>query len=303
MSNDKNIIKPTSLRLSEEDIAKFKTYADELNLNQAQAFNSLISLAELEKAKSTLTDRAKAIDVFRDTVNSLVNFYINALEENNRAEETIKQDFIKQLDTKDNTIVDLQEKNQKLIQELQEIKELQEQNIKAINNYVKDIDSLNKIIIDKDKQLDTLENNNSMLQENLTEYKQYKTDYKTLEEQLKALQEQLNKSNADYKETLSKAKEENLIKSNRVKTLEEQFKNSNDTMLFYKKEIELKNIDITELKAEIKQLKEEHKKEIAELKAEHKEEVLKLEAEHKKELDNLSNKATETPAPKKQERR
>lgn len=281
--SEKNIIKPTSLRLSEEDISKFKTYADELGLNQAQAFNSLISLAEIEKAKNTLTDRAKAIDVFRDTINSLLGFYINALEENYKAEDIIKQDFIKQLESKDNTIQDLQEKNQKLIGELQEAKEKEEQSIKVINNYDKDLNSLNSNLEDSRKQLDTINSNNAMLQEQLTEYRQYKETYKTLEEKYKLLEEQYNKSNIEYKESISKVKEENSIKSNRIKTLEEQFKNANDTILFYKGELEFKNTDITDLKKEIKQLKEEHKKEIAELKKEHNTIISELKERYKRE--------------------
>lgn len=90
---EKNIIKPTSMRLGEEDLKQFKQYADELGLNQAEAFNSLIALAELEKAKNSLKDRAKSIDVFRSTINSLVGFYINSLEENSRAEDIIRQEF------------------------------------------------------------------------------------------------------------------------------------------------------------------------------------------------------------------
>ena len=164
---EKNIIKPTSMRLGEEDLKQFKQYADELGLNQAEAFNSLIALAELEKAKNSLNDRAKSIDVFRSTINSLVGFYINSLEENSRAEDIIRQEFSKQLETKDNTIQDLQEKNRAVTGELAELKKYQDQQNQVINNYSKEVESLNESIEDKNKQLNTLEQNNAMLQEQL----------------------------------------------------------------------------------------------------------------------------------------
>ena len=191
---EKNIIKPTSMRLGEEDLKQFKQYADELGLNQAEAFNSLIALAELEKAKNSLKDRAKSIDVFRSTINSLVGFYINSLEENSRAEDIIRQEFSKQLEIKDNTIQDLQEKNRAVTGEMAELKKYQDQQNQVINNYSKEVESLNESIEDKNKQLNTLEQNNAMLQEQLIEYKQYKTTYKSLEQQYKLLQEQLNKA-------------------------------------------------------------------------------------------------------------
>ena len=43
--------KVTSMRLNEEDLEQFKEFAKENGLSQQQAFNSLIALAELEKAK------------------------------------------------------------------------------------------------------------------------------------------------------------------------------------------------------------------------------------------------------------
>lgn len=57
--------KVTSMRLNEEDLEQFKAFAKDNGLNQQQAFNSLIALAELEKAKDVLGDRAKSIDTFR----------------------------------------------------------------------------------------------------------------------------------------------------------------------------------------------------------------------------------------------
>ena len=89
MSDDKKVI--TSMRLSEGDVEKFKKFADQNGFTQQQAFNSLIAMAELEKAKVTLSDRGKEIDTFRDLSTKLVNMFINSLEMNVTAEDTIRE--------------------------------------------------------------------------------------------------------------------------------------------------------------------------------------------------------------------
>lgn len=48
MNENKKII--ASMRLSEEDVEKFKKFAEENGFTQQQAFNSLMAIAELEKA-------------------------------------------------------------------------------------------------------------------------------------------------------------------------------------------------------------------------------------------------------------
>ena len=100
-----NDIKVTSMRLNSEDIEKFKEFASNNDFNQQQAFNALIALAKLEKAKTTLGDRSKRIEVFRDTVTKLMNFYINALEENATTEDRIREELQKELRTKDKILI------------------------------------------------------------------------------------------------------------------------------------------------------------------------------------------------------
>ena len=283
---EKNIIKPTSMRLGEEDLKQFKQYADELGLNQAEAFNSLIALAELEKAKNSLNDRAKSIDVFRSTINSLVGFYINSLEENSRAEDIIRQEFSKQLETKDNTIQDLQEKNRAVTGEMAELKKYQDQQNQVINNYSKEVESLNESIEDKNKQLNTLEQNNAMLQEQLIEYKQYKTTYKSLEQQYKLLQEQLNKADTEYKEQMQKIKEENISYVNNISLLNDKLKSNIDIINFYKEQTTELKLEIKKLNKSITDKENSYKLEIKALEEKNIKELKKNKAEVEEQLNN-----------------
>ena len=68
-------IKATSFRVSEEDIAKFKEFAEEQGYNQAEAFKSIMQTVEMAKAKNMIKDRAKEIEVFQDTINNLMSMF------------------------------------------------------------------------------------------------------------------------------------------------------------------------------------------------------------------------------------
>lgn len=241
--SDKNI-KPTSLRLEEEDIAKFKGYAEEMGLNQAQAFNSLIGLLELERAKGNLVDRGKEIDTFRDTVNKLIGFYINSLEVNATTEETIREELKKELSIKDNVIQQLQEDRIKLIASMEEAKKEVEALDKEIERYKKEVEAKDKNIEAQEKQLKTMD----MLQEQLKEYKSYKDNYKALEELYK------------------KADEEARAKEGTNKELRLELNNIKDKCKDYKERIEAKDKDIEGYKEDIKGYREDIKRKEEEIK-------------------------------------
>lgn len=253
-----DIAKVTSMRLNEDDLEQFKAFAKDNGLNQQQAFNSLIALAELEKAKDVLGTRATSIDSFRSTVTTLINFYVNALEENTTTEQTIRGELQKELNTKDNTISTIYEQ----LQELKADKINLEGNLKDIESKNKELqDQLTKAnneIIEKNKSIDIANRNNNTLQEQLEEYKQYKTQYKALEKEL----EQLKKDSATSDDTIN-----NLTNDN--KQLSDKLNNANDMNKFYKDNITDLKKDIAEHKSERKSLEDKHTKEIVNIKIEY----------------------------------
>lgn len=242
--------KVTSMRLNDEDLEQFKAFAKDNGLNQQQAFNSLIALAELEKAKDVLGDRANSINTFRDTINKLLNFYVNALEENTTTEQTIREELQKELSTKDNTISTLYEQVQDLKADNETFKGNEKIKDTIIKQASEEVKKLQKDIEDKQSQLDIANRNNNNLQDQVAEYKQYKDNYKTIEKDL----EQLKAEHEELKDTNNKLNNDNVLLNDRVK-------NNSDMIEFYKSN----NI---ELKANIKSLEDKYNNQIQEFKAE-----------------------------------
>lgn len=271
-------VKATSFRVNEEDIVKFKEFADKEGYNQAEAFKSIMQTVEMAKAKNMIKDRAKEIEVFQDTINNLMSMFLNSLNVNQTSEERIREELSQELQTKDNTIATMYDQLQEVKADNKDLKDNNKElndNIKAINEEVK---KLNNDILDKNKNIDKLNSNNDLLQENLKEYKEYKDNYKNLENEL----EQLKADHDVLKDINNKLNNDN-------KQLNDKIKNDSDMIEFYKNNIaELKgNIDT--YKADIKMLESKYNQELNNIKAENtkalQEQLKKNELEFKERLD------------------
>ena len=243
--------KVTSMRLNEEDLEVFKVFAKENGLNQQQAFNNLIALAELEKAKDVLGDRAKSIDTFRDTINRAIGMYVNALEENTTAEQTIREELSKELQTKDNTITNLYDQLQESKDNNKKLED-KYNNAQAASDLLRESCNDLKVNIENlQSQLEIANRNNNTLQDQLTEYKEYKNTNKQLQQDLEQLKVDISNKDKNINEL-----------ENSKKQLHDKIENDSAMIEFYK-------TNNAELKADIKAIEEKTNKQVQEVKADH----------------------------------
>ena len=256
------LIKPATFRLNEEDINRFKEFASQNSLNQQEAFTSLLNTLELNNAKSALGDRANSIEVFQTTVNSLVKFYINSLEENTTAEERIREELSQQISSKDNTISALYEQVQDLKNERDSLKnqitELEDKNKLLFDKN----DKLEADILDKSNAIEIANRNNNNLQDQVAEYKEYKNINIELEKSLESLKKD-NSSLVSDKTSLG----------NVTAKLQGEIDNKDNMINFYKDQVEKLEQAEKDSKTEIKNLQDKYTGEIDKLKAEHKGEI------------------------------
>lgn len=278
--------KVTSIRLNEEDLEQFKQFTKDNNCsNQAEAFKTLLGMVKLENMKEKLGDRGNSIESFRNTVNKLVDFYVNALQENESTEQVIREELQKELQTKDNTISNLYEQFQEAKVDIERL----EANNKELTDKFEEV---KKALVDKSKecinyesQVTKLNSNNDLLQEQLQEYKEYKDNYKKLENEL----DQLKEEHQALKDNNDKLNNDN-------KQLHDRLNNNTDMIAFYKTEIDNKDKSINEYKSDIKSLEDTHKQQVLDVKdlykstldskvEEYQEQLKKSELEFNKKLD------------------
>ena len=102
-------MKTRSFRISEEVSEKLKAICGEFP-NQSAALESLISAYEVQNATAVLTGRQTDISDYNSHMQALQTAFLHSLEVNENAESRIRQEFQRQLESKDQTIQDLQER-------------------------------------------------------------------------------------------------------------------------------------------------------------------------------------------------
>ena len=274
--------KTSTLRINVGDEESFKQYLKDNGYTQAEGFKNLVTLMELDNAKEQLSDRAKEIDTFRDTVNKLIGFYINSLEVNQVAEERIREEVKKELSTKDNIISNLQEQLQEQKEKIEEIKAESKEISKDNKALASEKEKAFEDIKAKEKENGTLVGNNKMLQEQVITLNGIITEYKDL----KDLNIKLEAENKELKEAHQKFKTE-------LEQLNNKLINADDMLKFYKEQVAELKAEVKELnksiidkentyKAEIKALEEKNIKELDKVQAELQE---KLNSKHEVELE------------------
>lgn len=97
-----------TFRITEETAEKLKSICSEFG-NQNTALESLINAYELQNAGATLTSRQMEVDDYNTHIQALQSAFLHSLEITENTETRIRQEFQKQLESKDSTIISLQD--------------------------------------------------------------------------------------------------------------------------------------------------------------------------------------------------
>lgn len=109
-TEQKNEIKQTNFRIGTEAAGKFRKFCEENGMNQAQGFDHMIQVLELNKAKSAIPSRSSDIEEFEMHSKAMLRLYTNALENGMSARALAMEEFRSALGNKDDLIADLQKR-------------------------------------------------------------------------------------------------------------------------------------------------------------------------------------------------
>ncbi|MGL5354673.1 MAG: hypothetical protein ACRDA5_15375, partial [Clostridium sp.] len=229
---------------------------------------------EMSRAKGQITDRAKEIEIFQDTVNNLMGMFINSLAINQTSEERIRETLSLELNTKDKTIADLQEYKEKMKsvakvndEKVVELDKMVKDLTASLEKATKELDQKNIIVDNQQDQINTL---NSIV----TEYKQYRD----LNKELEVTNNELNTKITD------------VLHCNA--NLEDKIINVENMKEFYKNEVDSLKAEIKDLNTNIKEIDKSNKIEIKAIEKAHKEDLKAIETEYKAEVSKLKKELT-----------
>ena len=254
MSNE---IKGVSFRLGEEDIQKFREFAEEQGLNQAEMFQAMINNFEIARAKNSLSDRAKEIETFQVTVNTLIGMFVNSLAINQTSEERIRDAMSLELASKDKIITDLQAQYKATKDELESIEKRFGFQSEEVVRLTAISEAWSKDLVQKDKSIADYQSQVKILNETIAECRLYRDGYKELESQIAELSKQL---------TDTQNENANLVSQNQ---------NLEDMKNFYMNQAE----SFKDAERAARRLLSSHNAQINELKADQFEEMKKIRAE------------------------
>lgn len=258
MSNE---IKGVSFRLGEEDIQKFREFAEEQGLNQAEMFQAMINNFEIARAKNSFSDRAKEIETFQTTVNTLIGMFVNSLAINQTSEDRIRETLSTELNTKDKTITSLQEKEKELRKQLEKAEGRSEEYFGKYYQISKLVETLKSESEKKDSIMASLQEQTTTLNKIITEYKPYKEEV-----------DRLTVENSELAKAINALQNEN-------NTLLSKIENLNNMKDFYQNQVEDMKNEAKETAKRVIDRDQEYKEMFNTLTKQHKEELEKQKQE------------------------
>lgn len=183
-------IKQANFRIKVEDADKFRAFCEEEGLNQAQGFDHLMQVLELDKAKTVIPARAMEIEEFERHMKSLLSAFLNSMEIAENTEDRLKEQLQSHLDSKEQTIIRLQKElkiKENEIKELEFAVERLQKNIEVVQRSainLKDKEEINKILTEK----------LNMAEKQLSDYELLKESEGELKEQLMAALETIKEN-------------------------------------------------------------------------------------------------------------
>lgn len=200
-------VKQTNFRIDSETADAFRKFCDEHGLNQAQGFDHIMQIVEMDNAKVTLPERATDIESFEMHVKALTEAYLYNLAITSETEARVKEQFKTALEQRDQTIRDMQQKAAEMKTELDAAKDAVSyaeshaaMSKQETERFKKDAEAAQKLADEKDRT-------NGMLTSKLTEAEGKLTGYDALKKSEQDLREQVDKLTRQLEHEQEQAKQ------------------------------------------------------------------------------------------------
>lgn len=205
MNENENRAVTMQIRADEQTKAQFAELCTALGQTQGAAMQALLHLYELEQAKGVIAGSADVIDEVRSHADSIINAFVGLLERNQNADNRIRQEYAAALDSKDKTIISLQEQldaakqtTKTAAQTVQEIKEQAEQQgqaaVEQIAQLIKQVESAETARQQAERTAAAAETARTAMQNTIDTLKEQLAAERKKEERVTELEQELTES-------------------------------------------------------------------------------------------------------------
>lgn len=132
-------IKQNNFRVDQDTADQFRQFCEANGLSQAQGFDHLMAVLEMNKAKEAIPERLTEMEEFELHSKALVNAYLQSLEYSTNAENRAKEQFAAALSSKDKTIADLQARLERAQEEKDAAEQARDDADKAVQEAEKQV--------------------------------------------------------------------------------------------------------------------------------------------------------------------
>jgi len=193
-------VKPTSVRLSDTVQEKFRKLCSDLDLNQDNTLNTLLSAYEMQVMKDYIPERAVEIESFLMHIESLSAAFKASLQINQEAEERVRLNFNQQLISNQKTIESLQAEVEKQKESAKYYQEASRQSSEKANSTGEESKRLKGELEKAEELLREYKEKNTSLSQMLTEYVEDRKQIKDLEIALKQTEAKLSQLQSEKRE-------------------------------------------------------------------------------------------------------
>lgn len=277
-------IRQNNFRINQESADTFRKYCEENGFSQAEGFDTLIKLAELDKAKTAMPGRAVEIEGFEKLMKDVLSAYLYSLEVYNTTEERIREKFSDTLNSKEKTISDYQKKEAELQESKAAAEATAQASAQAAAQAIKDMETAkeqaetsNKLAEERSRTIASLADKLAITEEKAAGYDDLKSSEEQKQREIEKLQAEIASNKTTYDREIDELKKEHDRKIDDLnKSHQSEVKDLQTELATTKKDNEsaLKDLQneterkISDKDKEIEALSKDHETAIRELKNE-----------------------------------
>lgn len=273
-------VKQTNFRIDQETADAFRKFCEDNGMNQAQGFDHIMQVVEMDRAKAAAPGRITEIEGFEKSVKDIMAAYLYSIKINQNAEGRIREQFASDLDRKDKTIDELRQKAEQLQTEKNVAEATAAEAVKAKDQAEKDAAAAEKVRVaaektaeDKQTIADTLAAKLAEAEKKAEGYDDLKAALSSSDDARKAAEQQIKDIQRDAAEAAKDAARE--AERDREKAVREasdilqaQISSLRDELRTSKSETDTARRDAETAKtAAIAELSEAHRTEVANIRA------------------------------------